>query len=78
MYCQAKNSNSLYVYKMPLSTTEAKLALSHEIVSDCVKGINNMAGIMGKEVSGKMLGEKNDRTRAGFIIKGKHSERRFG
>lgn len=73
-----KNSNSLYVYKMPSSTTETKIALSRVIVSDCVKGINGMANTMSREISGKMLGEKNDKRRAGFIIKGKHSERRFG
>lgn len=73
-----KNSNSLYVHKMPSSTTETKIALSRMIVSDCVKGINGMAGTMSREISKKMLGEKNDRTRARFVIGGKHSERRFG
>lgn len=73
-----RRNNGMYICKATsASPLETKWELSQIIVSDCVKGINGMTKTMSREISEKMLGEKNGRRRTKFIIGGKHSERRF-
>jgi hypothetical protein len=52
-----------------LNETEARIGLSNTLVSDCVKGIGTMTTKMNKEISEKLLGEKNGGKGHGFIIR---------
>lgn len=67
----------IYCDNMFLSQTEARIGLSNMFVSDCVRGISAMAGVMDKEISEKLLGETQGRKKRGFII-GQRYRRRNG
>ena len=51
-----------------LDQERAKAMLSNALVANCVKDISAMTTEMNKEISGKLLGERNGGKRQKFIV----------
>lgn len=72
------NKRNIYCDKPYLNETEARMGLSHIIVSDCVKSIGVMAKVMNKEITEKLTGEAYGRKKRRVTIGQKHSKQRIG